>query len=103
MNLQKARTFEGITFREFSLWQAWKNRRIFRRTKLNTNADQHTDEEHTSPMALSEEEKECLTKHRLEGFLRIVDAPPHDEQEHAAATIDLSEITEGTVQAFTGL
>ena len=36
-------------------------------------------------------------------FLRIADAPLHDEPEQAATTIDLSEITEGAVQALMGL
>ena len=54
-------------------------------------------------MALSDEAKQWLTEHRLEGFLRIADVPWHDEPEQAAATIDLSEITEGAVQALTGL
>ena len=61
MDLQKARTCEGITFREFSLWQARKNRRTLRRTELSPNTDQHTDEEYTGPMALSEEAKQWLT------------------------------------------
>ena len=39
----------------------------------------------------------------MEGLLRIADAPPHTEPEQAATTIDLSEITEGAVQALTGL
>ena len=54
-------------------------------------------------MALSDEGKQWLTEHGLEGFLRIADAPPHDEPKHVTATINLSEITEGTVQALIGL
>ena len=54
-------------------------------------------------MALSEEARQWLTEHGLEGFLRIADAPLHVEPEQAAATIDLSEITEGAVQVLTGL
>ena len=54
-------------------------------------------------MALSEEAKQWLTEHGLEGFLRIVDAPPHAEPEQSTATIDLSEITKGAVQALTRL
>ena len=103
MDLQKERKCEGITFQELSLWQARTNRRPRKRTELTLYTDQHTDEENTGPMALSEEAKQWLTKHGLEGFLRIADAPTHDEPEQAAATIDLSEITEGAVQALTGL
>ena len=103
MDLQKGRTCEGITFREFSLWQVRTNRRPLRRIELSPYADQRTDEENTGPMALSDEAKQWLTEHGLEGFLRIADAPPHDEPKHVTATINLSEITEGTVQALTGL
>ena len=52
-------------------------------------------------MTLSEEARKWLTKNGLEGLPRIADAPPHAELEQAAATIDLSEITEGAVHALT--
>ena len=55
------------------------------------------------PMALSDAAREWFTKNGLEGFLRIADAPPHEEPKHVASTIDLAEITEGTIQALTGL
>ena len=48
-------------------------------------------------MALSEEARQWLTENGLEGLLRIADAPPHAEPEKAAATIDLSKITEFAV------
>ena len=54
-------------------------------------------------MVLSDEAREWLIASGLEGFLCIADAPQHDEPEQAAATIDLSEITEGAVQDLTGL
>ena len=54
-------------------------------------------------MALSEEERQWLTENGLEGFLRIADAPPHEEPEQAATSIDLSEIMEGAIQAMAGL
>ena len=54
-------------------------------------------------MALSDEARQWMTENGLEGLLRIADAPPHGEPEQAATTIDLSEITEGAVQALTGL
>ena len=44
-----------------------------------------------------------MTENGLEGLLRIADTPPHVEPEQAAATIDLLEITEGALQALTGL
>ena len=54
-------------------------------------------------MALSEEARQWLTENGLEGLLRVVDVPPHAEPEQATATIDLSEITKGAVQALTGM
>ena len=54
-------------------------------------------------MALSDAAREWFTKNGLEGFLRITDARPHEEPEQAAPTIDLAEITEGTIQTLTGL
>ena len=61
------------------------------------------DNENSSPMALSDAAREWFTKNDLEGFLRIADAPPHEEPEQVAPTIDLADITEGTIQALTGL
>ena len=81
MDLQKGRLCEGISFREFSLWQARKNRRTLRHIDLSPNADQRTDEEDAGTMALSEEERQWLTENGLEGFLRIADTPPHEEPE----------------------
>ena len=54
-------------------------------------------------MALSTATREWFSKNNLDGFLQIVDAPPHEEPEKVAPTIDLEEITEGTIQALTGL
>ena len=54
-------------------------------------------------MALSTATREWFRKNNLEGFLRIANAPPHEEPEKGAPTIDLEEITEGTIQALTGL
>ena len=48
-------------------------------------------------MALSDEARQWMTENGMEGLLRIADAPPHAKPEQAAATIDLSEVTEGAV------
>ena len=85
------------------MWQVRKIRRTLRNIELSPNADQRTDEEDAGTMALSEEARQWLTDNGLEGFLRITDAPPHEEPEQAATSIDMSEITEGVVQALTGL
>ena len=54
-------------------------------------------------MALSIATGEGFSKHGLEGCLRVVDAPPHEEPEKVAPTINLEEITEGTIHALIGL
>ena len=54
-------------------------------------------------MALSIATGEGFSKHGLEGCLRVVDAPPHEEPEKVAPPNDLEEITEGTIQALIGL
>ena len=102
-HLQKAKACEGFTFYEFSFTQAQEHRRAPTRTERISHTDQQTPEEEAGPMALSEEARQWMTENGLEGLLRIADAPPHAEPEQAAATIDLSEITEGAVQALTGL
>ena len=53
-------------------------------------------------MALSETAKNVFTHHGLEGFLRIEEAPPHEEPEKVAKKIDLEEITEEAIRALIG-
>ena len=50
-------------------------------------------------MALSKEARDWLLKHGPEGLLRVAEAPPHEEPEKVATTINLDELFEGTVQA----
>ena len=54
-------------------------------------------------MALSTATREWFSKHGLEGFLRIADAQPHDKPEKVTPTIDLEEISEGTIHTLKGL
>ena len=54
-------------------------------------------------MALSTTTREWFSKHGLEGFMHVVDAPRHHEPEKVAPTIDLEEITEGKIHALIGL
>ena len=96
MQLQKAKACEGFTFYEFSFTQAQKHRRAITCTE-HTPTDQQTPEGESGPMALSDKARQWMTENGMEGLLRIADAPPHAEPEQAAATIDLSEVTEGAV------
>ena len=70
-----------MSFQEFSLWQARKNRRTFSHIEHNPNGGHHTNDENAGPMALSDEVRQWLTNNGLEGFLRIVDTSPHDDPE----------------------
>ena len=79
------------------MWQARKDRRTLRHTEHVPNSEKRTDEEDAGPMALSNKARQWFTDNGLEGFLRITDAPPHEEPEQVAPTIDLAEITEGTI------
>ena len=48
-------------------------------------------------MTLATATRDWLTKHGLEGFLRVADAPPHEELEKFTLKIDLEEISKGIV------
>ena len=50
-------------------------------------------------MGLSTQAKDWLTKHGLDGFIRVTEAPPHMEPEKIATTIDMEGIFEVTMQA----
>ena len=54
-------------------------------------------------MELSEIAKKWFTQHGLEGFLQIIEAPPHNEPGKVAKKIDLEEITEEAICALIGL
>ena len=49
-------------------------------------------------MALLNEVKNCLIKNGLEGFIRVAEAPPHEEQDKVAMTIVVGKLSEGMVQ-----
>ena len=54
-------------------------------------------------MTLSEIAKKWFKQHRLEGFLRIVEAPPHGKAEKIVMKIDTEVITEEATCALIGL
>ena len=53
--------------------------------------------------ALSEAAKKWLRQHGLEGFLMIMEAPPHREADKIVKNIDTELITEEAIRALTGL
>ena len=50
-------------------------------------------------MALSREAKDWLQKHGLQGFIRVVEAPPHQDPKKVAKSIDVDDISEAIIQA----
>ena len=86
MERQNLRLAESLSFRENKALSAYKQLRVIRRTQeertnvpiLPSPTDLDDDMEH---MALSEVAKKWFKQHGLEGFLRIVEAPPHGEAE----------------------
>ena len=54
-------------------------------------------------MVLLEAAKKWLKQHGLEGFLRIVEAPPHGDAENVVKDIDMEVITEEAIRALIDL
>ena len=96
MGIQNFRKNEGVSFhdKKFSIAQSAQNSRKAQGISLRTDLDTKTSE----PMALSIEAKGWLTKHGLEGLIRVAMAPPHKEPEKVALQIDLEEIMEEVVR-----
>ena len=55
------------------------------------------------PQTLSEAAKKWFRQHGLEGFLTIMEAPPHQEADKVIKGIDTEVITEEAIRALTGL
>ena len=108
MGTQNLRITESLSFREHRALSTQRRIQVIRRTpeattstpKLSTTTE---IEDTLKPMALSETAKKCFTQHGLEGFLRIAEAPPHEEAEKVAKKIDLEVITEEAIRALIGL
>ena len=84
MGSQNHKPNEGFSFQERRLWKAQYHTQAFGCTEPSTHTEKHTynqgsDEEETGSMALSTTAKEWFSKYHLEGFLRVADAPPHEE------------------------
>ena len=60
-------------------------------------------EEDMDCQTLSEAAKKWLRQHGLEGFLTIMEAPPHWEAEKIIKEIDTEVITEEAIRALTNL
>ena len=102
--LYKGKTGEGFTFYEFSYKQTQAQGSGIRRAEhTHPELRPQAAAEEEEAMALSEGARQWMMENGLGGLLRIADAPPHDEPEQAAAAVDIAEVTEGAVQALTGI
>ena len=87
-----------------------------RRLQTHTGKPTHAEPTNTQPspaltdleedmdcQALSEAAKKWLRQHGLEGFLTIMEVPPHQEAEKIVKEIDTELITEEAIRALIGL
>ena len=91
MKIVSHRNSEGVWYRDKKSSRAHceKVRKI---TSIIHEAENQTSEEDES-MALSAKAKDWLQQHGLEGFIRVAKAPPHQEPETVARTIDVNGIS----------
>ena len=101
---------ETFSFREQRIPNAHRRFKVIRREPTHTErtntqpSPASTDlEENMDCQALSEATKKWLGQHGLEGFLTIMEAPPHWEAEKIIKEIDTKVITEEAIRALTGL
>jgi hypothetical protein len=102
--LYKEKIGEGFTFYEFSYKQTQAQDSGIRRAEQpHPDLRPQAAAEEEEAMALSEGARQWMMENGLGGLLRVADAPPHKEPEQAAAAVDITEVTEGAVQALTGI
>ena len=101
---------ETFSFREQRIPNAQRTLKVIIREPTHTeftNAQPSpapTDlEEDMAFQALSEAAKKWLRQHGLEGFLTIMEPPPHREAEKIIKEIDTEVITEEAIRALTSL
>ena len=110
MQKENPQRMETFSFREQRIPNAHRRLKVIRREPTHTeltNAQPSpalTDlEEDMGCQALSEAAKKWLRQHGLEGFLTIMEAPPHREAEKIIKEVDTEVITEEEIRALTGL
>ena len=110
MQKENPHRMEAFSFREQRITNAHKRLKIIRREPT------HAEPPHTHPspaltdleeamdcQALSEAAKKWLRQHGLEGFLTIMEAPPHRKVEKIVKEIDTEVITEEAIRGLTSL
>ena len=104
MGIESPKTNEGFSFRDRKFIGA-HNKRENRSTHIGPE-DQistNTHEPDTGPMELSTKLKEWLQKHGLEGFIWVVEAPPHPDVQEVAKKLNVDTITNATIRKMLGL
>ena len=112
MQREKPQRIETFSFREPRRTDADRCRKIDRR-ELTHRQPPHSElslsptlsdlDAEMDCQTLSEAAKKWLRQHGLEGFLTIMDAPPHREADRIIKEIDTEVITEEAIRALTGL
>ena len=110
MQKENPHRMEAFTFREQRSTNAHRRLKIIRREPT------HIEPPHTYPspalcdldeamycQALSEAAKKWLWQHGLEGFLTIMEAPPHWEAEKIVKEIDTDLIMDEAIRSLIGL
>ena len=120
MQREKPPRMETFTFREQRSTNAHRRLKIIRREPTHREPPHselslsHSLHRQTSPtlsdldedmdcQTLSEAAKKWLRQHGLEGFLTIMEAPPHREAEKIVKEIDMVLITDEAIRALIGL
>ena len=122
MHREKSQRMETFSFREPRSTEAPRRWKIIRREPAHrepprselslsrshshhhpTSPSQSDLDADMDPQTLSEAAKKWLRQHGLEGFLTIMEAPPHKEADRVIKEIDTEVITEEAVRALTGL
>ena len=108
MQEENLHRMEAFSFREQRIANAHRRLKIIKREhpeppNAPTSPATTDSEGEMDCMTLSEAAKKWLKQHGLEGFLRIMEAPPHKEAERVVKAIDTEVITEEAIRALTGL
>ena len=95
MGVQNFWTHEGVSFHERRIRLPKKHRHST--TRMISMKKAH------NPWRSQKKQKDWLIKHGWEGFLRVAEVPPHEEPEKVTSTIDLEEMSKGTMHTLVGL
>ena len=108
MGTRNLHLVESLSFRKHRALSTQRTIQVSRRaqeahTSTSTLPTPAELDDEMEPMAFSETTKKWFNQHGLGGFLRIAEAPPHDEVEEVMHKIDTEVIMEEVIHALIGL